>query len=149
MRRKNPEKLEEMKTRFLEVAGENKDFPIGAGNWLRLHPEDRVKTRLRQLDLRPEHAAHAGIRRARRRPAEQRRVTIDAEFGENANGVLYAVGGSGGGLTVYMEDGQLVYEYNMMIIENYQARTEQDPGRQAPDRHRHEDRQSRPARPRW
>ena len=54
-------------------------------------------------------------------------VTIDAEFGENANGVLYAVGGSGGGLSVYMDDGHLVYEYNMMIIENYQARTDKIP----------------------
>ena len=33
-----------MKTRFLELAEENEDFPIGAGNWLRLHPEDRVKS---------------------------------------------------------------------------------------------------------
>ncbi|MGO7159414.1 arylsulfatase, partial [Rhizobium johnstonii] len=49
-------------------------------------------------------------------------VTVDAEFGENANGVLYALGGASGGLTVYMDDGHLVYEYNMMIIENYQAR---------------------------
>ena len=38
----DPEKLAAMKARFLEVAEENKDFPIGAGNWLRLHPEDRV-----------------------------------------------------------------------------------------------------------
>ena len=67
---KNPEKLEELKKRFLEVAEDNKDFPIGAGNWLRLHPEDRVKTAYNELDLRPEHAPHAGIRRARRRAAE-------------------------------------------------------------------------------
>ena len=55
------------------------------------------------------------------------KVVIDAEFGENANGVLYAVGGSGGGLSVYMEDGRLIYEYNMMIIENYKATTEKIP----------------------
>ena len=54
-------------------------------------------------------------------------MIIDAEFGESANGVLYAVGGSGGGLSVYMEDGRLVYEYNMMIIENYKAQTEKIP----------------------
>ena len=36
---------------------------------------------------------------------------------------MYAVGGSGGGLTVFMEDGYLVYEYNMMIIENYRAKS--------------------------
>ena len=46
-------------------------------------------------------------------------VTIDAEFGENASGVLYALGGSSGGLTLFMDKGELVYEYNMLIIERY------------------------------
>ena len=32
-------------------------------------------------------------------------VTIDAEFGANASGVLYALGGSGGGLTLFMDEG--------------------------------------------
>ena len=50
-------------------------------------------------------------------------MTIDAEIGENASGVLYALGGSGGGLTLYMDKGELVYEYNMMIIERYIARS--------------------------
>ena len=100
-----------------------KDFPIGAGNWLRLHPEDRVSVALRRWTFgpntrrMPEFTA-PGVGR------QSTKVTIDAEFGENANGVLYAVGGAGGGLSVYMDDGHLVYEYNMMIIENYQARTD-------------------------
>jgi arylsulfatase len=50
---------------------------------------------------------------------ESNRVTIDAEFGENASGVLYALGGASGGLTLYMDQGRLIYEYNMMIIERY------------------------------
>jgi arylsulfatase len=50
-------------------------------------------------------------------------VTIDAEIGEDASGVLYALGGSGGGVTLFMDKGQLVYEYNMMIIERYTARS--------------------------
>ena len=33
-----------MKKLFLAQAKENKVFPIGAGIWLRLHPEDRIKT---------------------------------------------------------------------------------------------------------
>jgi arylsulfatase len=33
------------------------------------------------------------------------------------------MGGSGGGVTLYMDKGQLVYEYNMMIIERYIARS--------------------------
>ena len=54
---------------------------------------------------------------------ESSTVTIDAELGDNASGVLYALGGSGGGLTLYMDKGHLVYEYNMMIIERYIARS--------------------------
>ena len=54
---------------------------------------------------------------------ENTTVTIDAEIGEKASGVLYALGGAGGGLTLYMDKGQLVYEYNMMIIERYIARS--------------------------
>ena len=54
---------------------------------------------------------------------ESNHVTIDAELGENASGVLYALGGASGGLTLYMDKGELVYEYNMMIIERYSARS--------------------------
>ena len=50
-------------------------------------------------------------------------VTIDLECGENASGVLYAMGGAGGGLTCYMEDGHLVFEYNLMIIDRSIARS--------------------------
>ncbi len=121
---KNPKKLEELKQRFVKLAGENKDFPIGAGNWLRLHPEDRIKTAYTSWtfsqDTRrmPEFAA-PGVGR------QSTHVTVDVEIGENASGVLYAVGGSGGGLTVYMDRGHLVYLYNMMIIEQYSARSAQ------------------------
>jgi arylsulfatase len=62
----------------------------------------------------PEFAA-PGIGR------ESNHITIDAEFDDNASGVLYALGGAGGGLALYMDKGQLVYEYNMMIIERYIA----------------------------
>ena len=54
---------------------------------------------------------------------ESNRVTIDADVRENASGVLYALGGASGGLALYMDDGHLVYEYNMMIIERYTARS--------------------------
>ena len=46
-----------------------------------------------------------------------------ADFGGGASGVLYALGGASGGLTVYMDKGTLVYVYNMMIIERYIARS--------------------------
>jgi arylsulfatase len=121
---KNPRKLEEMKQRFLKLARDNQDFPIGAGNWLRLRPQDRIKTAYtswtfsQEARRMPEFAA-PGVGR------QSNRVTIDVDVGENASGVLYAVGGSGGGLTVYMDRGHLVYLYNMMIIEQYSATSAQ------------------------
>ncbi|MEZ5857997.1 MAG: arylsulfatase [Geminicoccaceae bacterium] len=122
-----PKRLLRMKKRFLEVARENQDFPIGAGLWLRLHPEDRVKTAYDHwtftgsTERMPEFTA-PGVGR------QSTTVTIDAEFEDGANGVLYAVGGAGGGLSVYMRDGRLVYEYNMLLIENYAVTTDPIPG---------------------
>jgi arylsulfatase len=108
---------------FDEQAKANKVYPLGAGIYLRLHPEDRIKTPYTswQFDATttrmPEFTA-PGLGR------ESSAVTIETEFGDNASGVLYALGGSGGGLTLYMDKGHLVYEYNMMIIERYIARSE-------------------------
>jgi len=113
-----PQRLAAMTSAFLDEAKENKVFPIGAGIWLRLHPEDRIKTPYTswQFDATttrmPEFTA-PGLGR------ESNHVSIDAELGENASGVLYALGGASGGLTLYMDKGRLIYEYNMMVIERY------------------------------
>lgn len=128
--KKHPEKLEEMKKLFLAEAEKNKAFPIGAGIWLRLHPEDRIKTPYTKwhfdssVTRMPEFTA-PGLGR------ESNIVTIDADMGKDASGVLYALGGASGGLTLYMDKGYLVYEYNMMIIERYTSRTVEklSPGR--------------------
>jgi arylsulfatase len=56
---------------------------------------------------------------------ESNRVVIEAELGEKATGVLYALGGASGGLTLYMDKGELVYEYNMMVIERYTGRSKE------------------------
>ena len=44
---------------------------------------------------------------------------------KNANGVLYALGGAGGGLTCYMDNGHLVFEYNLMIIDRSIAKSQE------------------------
>ncbi len=127
-----PGKLEELKQEFMKLAEANKDFPIGAGNWLRLHPEDRIKTPYsrwtftRNTRRMPEFTA-PGLGR------QSNHVTIDVDVPDNANGVLYAVGGSSGGLTLYMDNGHLVYLYNMLIIEQYETRSLHPI---APDKHK-------------
>jgi arylsulfatase A-like enzyme len=119
-----PEKLEQLEQEFMKLAEANEDFPIGAGNWLRLHPEDHVKT---------PYSSWTFTRNTRRMPEftapglgrESNHVTIDVDVPDEANGVLYAVGGSSGGLTLYMDNGHLVYLYNMLILEQYEARSKQ------------------------
>ena len=50
-------------------------------------------------------------------------MEIDVEVMEGSSGILYALGGSSGGVCLYMDAGYLVYLYNMMIIEQYEARS--------------------------
>ena len=117
---REPQRLAQMKELFLEEAKKNKAFPIGAGIWLRLYPEDRIKTPYTSwffdatTTRMPEFTA-PGLGR------QSNHVSIDAELGPEASGVLYALGGASGGLSLFMDQGHLVYEYNMMIIERYQA----------------------------
>jgi len=119
---KDPKRLAQLQKTFDQQARANQVYPLGAGIWLRLHPEDRIKTPYTswQFDANttrmPEFTA-PGLGHA------NNVVTIDAEIGDGASGVLYALGGAGGGLTLYMDKGTLVYEYNMMVIERYIARS--------------------------
>lgn len=129
--KEHPEKLEDMKKLFLAQAKENKAFPIGAGIWLRLHPEDRIKSPYTSWSFddttrrMPEFTAPAVGN-------SNNTVKIELECGENANGVLYALGGAGGGLTCYMDNGHLVFEYNLMIIDRSIAKSRE---KVAPGKH--------------
>ena len=52
-------------------------------------------------------------------------VLIEADVPKNADGVLYALGGAGGGLTCYLDNGYLCYEYNLFIVMKTKIRSEQ------------------------
>ena len=120
--KEHPDKLAEMKQLFLAQAKENKVFPIGAGIWLRIHPEDRIKTPYTSWTFddattrMPEFTAPAVGNTSNT-------VTIDLDCGPDASGVLYALGGASGGLACYMDKGHLVFEYNLMIIDRSIARS--------------------------
>ncbi|NES65086.1 MAG: sulfatase-like hydrolase/transferase, partial [Okeania sp. SIO2D1] len=116
-----PEVLEMMKQLFLEEAEDNLVFPIGGGIWLRIHPEDRLKTPYTSWTFdetttrMPEFTA-PGLGR------ESSLVTIDVHLDDdNTSGVLYALGGSSGGLSLFIDNGKLKYEYNMMLLKRYQT----------------------------
>jgi arylsulfatase len=52
-------------------------------------------------------------------------VTIDAVIPDNANGVLYKLGANAAGLTCFVEDGILCYEYNLFIIQRTKIRAQE------------------------
>ena len=112
----NPEKLAQMKELFAIEAARNAVLPIGGGLWVPVyHPELRVAPPFREWEFSgdmvrmPEFCAPALGNR-------NNVVTIDADVPANANGVLYALGGAAGGLTCYLDDGHLVFEYNLFIL---------------------------------
>jgi arylsulfatase len=120
-----PEKLAQMKETFAIEAARNSVFPIGGGLWIPVfHPELRISTPYREWNFgpditrMPEFCAPALGNRGNL-------VTIDADIPENASGVLYALGSSSGGLTAYLDDGYLCYEYNLFIIMRTKVRSEQ------------------------
>ena len=119
---KMPEKLAAMKELFLIGATKNKALPIGGGLWVPLfHPEMRLGSPLTEWTLSgnsvriPEFAGPA-------LGNKPNIVTIDAEIPSNANGVLYKLGANSGGLTLFVEDGILCYEYNLFIIQRTKVR---------------------------
>ena len=51
-------------------------------------------------------------------------VTVEADLPADASGVLYALGGFAGGLTCFIDDGYLCYEYNLFIISRTKIRSD-------------------------
>jgi hypothetical protein len=52
-------------------------------------------------------------------------VTMDLDVPENANGVLYALAGFSGGVTCYVQDGFLCYEFNLFEITRTKIRSKE------------------------
>jgi hypothetical protein len=114
-----------MKETFAIEAARNSVYPVGGGLWVLVyHPELRISTPYREWNLgpdiirMPEFCAPALGNRANL-------VTIDADLPDNASGVLYALGSSSGGLTAYLDDGYLCFEYNLFILMRTKIRSEQ------------------------
>ncbi|MBP8289004.1 MAG: arylsulfatase [Chromatiaceae bacterium] len=114
---KMPAKLAEMKDLFLIESTKNKNLPIGGGLWSTalMHPEDAPRSAITEwtfegaMTRMSESAApKLGI--------VDTLVSMDLDVPANANGVLYALGGFGGGLTLYVKDGVLTYEYNQFEV---------------------------------
>jgi arylsulfatase A-like enzyme len=120
-----PDKLAQMKETFAIEAARNSVYPIGGGLWIVIfHPELRISTPYREWNFGPEITRMPEVVA----PTLGNRgnlVTVTADLPERASGVLYALGSSSGGLTCYLDDGHLCYEYNLFIIQRTKVRSEQ------------------------
>jgi arylsulfatase len=120
----NPAKLEEMKSRFISESAKYKNMPIGGGLWstAMFHPEDAPAptatewTFSRPVVYMPESAAP-------KLGKNSSIVQMDVDVPANANGVLYALAGFSGGVTCYMKDGYLKYEFNLFEVERTKVKS--------------------------
>ncbi|MFV0484372.1 MAG: arylsulfatase [Bacteroidales bacterium] len=113
----NPEKLEEMKSMFLTESAKYKNLPIGGGLWsMVLHPEDAPKPPYREwnfigrINRMPEFSAP-------KLGTFSNSVNMEIVVPKDAEGVLYSLGGFSGGISCYVKDGYLYYEYNLFEID--------------------------------
>lgn len=121
-----PQKLAEMKALFLTESARNKNLPIGGGLWSTVlyHPEDAPASPYTSWDFRhpitnmPESAAP-------KLGKVSSLVTMEVNVPKDANGVLYALAGFSGGLTCYVKDNTLNYEFNLFTIRRSKFRADQ------------------------
>jgi arylsulfatase len=118
-----PDKLAQMRELFAIEAARNQVLPIGGGLWVPIfHPELRITPPYREWEFPgeitriPEFCAPA-------LGNKNNIVTVEADLPPNASGVIYALGGFAGGVTCYLDDGYLCYEYNCFILSRTKIRS--------------------------
>lgn len=120
--KENPEKLLEMKDAFLVEAANNKVFPIGGSLYIvAYHPEEMKATTLKEWNMYEGMTRIAESQAPKFMSGFSTHSVIDAKLPENAEGVLFAVGGISAGFTVYMDQGVLKAEYNAMTMNRYKV----------------------------
>jgi arylsulfatase len=111
----HPEKLEEMKKLFMQVAEDNKALPIGGALYTGMNPQEMKRT------SNTEWTLFEGMTRIPESEAPNvrngsLRAEIEAEVPEGVNGVIFAMGGYTGGVSLYALDGVLYYEYSALLL---------------------------------
>lgn len=113
-----------MKALFLTESAKNKNLPIGGGLWSTVvfHPEDAPASSLTAWTFdtpitgMPESTAP-------KLGKVSSLVTMEVDMPAKANGVLYALAGFSGGITCYMKEGILTYEFNLFEVQRTKIRT--------------------------
>ena len=119
---KHPEKLAELKALFDEEATKNNVYPIGASMYSAFYAPSAMPTSpltqwsfFEGQDRIPEAMAPKFL------SGRSSLAVIDVEVHKKAEGVLFALGGTSSGFTVYMDNGYLKTEYNAMTLNRYKV----------------------------
>ena len=119
---KNPEKLEEMKKKFMDEAVKFNVLPIDDRSIERFDPviagrpdlmRGRTKLTLYEGAKGIPENAFINVRNT------SLTITAEVDVPANASGVIICQGGDFGGWTFYMTDGKPAYTYNWVGLENY------------------------------
>jgi arylsulfatase len=115
-----PEKLAELKTLFDEEATENLVYPIGGSMYtVFFNPHELPSSPLTEWTFYEGQGRIPEAMAPKFQSGRSSLAVIDAEIEEDAEGVLFALGGISAGFTVYMEKGVLKAEYNAMTLNRY------------------------------
>lgn len=111
----HPGKLAELKARFMWEAEENKVLPIGGALYTGLNPQEMKRSSNTEWTLfdgmtRIPESQAPNVRNG------NLRAEIEAEVPDNVDGVLFAMGGYAGGVSLYALDGVLYYEYSALLL---------------------------------
>ena len=119
----NPDKVAALTAAFATDAQANKVWPVGGGLWsVVFHPEDAPSNPATEFRYTqdvtgvPEFAAP-------KIGARSSLVTVEAELKPDSQGVLYALGAFSGGVSVWVDEGKLHYEYNLFEVERTRIAT--------------------------
>lgn len=113
----NPEKVAALKKSFGADAEANKVYPVGGGLWSAVfHPEDAPSNPATEFNFTQEVVGVPEFT-APKVGARSNLVTIEADLQQGAEGVLYALGAFSGGVSLFVDQGKLIYEYNLFEIE--------------------------------
>ena len=134
-----PETLDKLKALFMRAAEENKVLPIGGGLLGPLNPEEMKRS------TNTEWTLFEGMTRIPESQAPNVRngnvrAEIEAEVPENVNGVIFAMGGYAGGVSLYVLDGELYYEYSALLLKRDKIKVGKLPARRREDRDGNEER---------
>jgi len=120
--KENPKKLAELKAIFDKEAMENLVYPIGASFYTGLYSSSELLSSpltewnfYEGQDRIPESIAPRFV------SGRSTLAVIDVQIDKGAEGVLFALGGTSSGFTVYMDKGLLKAEYNAMTMNRYKA----------------------------